>query len=349
MSLAEKLVRHPKRIVFPEGTNPQVVRAAARYAHLRLGPVVLLGKPDLVKKQAKMQKVDLDRVMVLDPVHGQDRQMFVDHLRTQEGGEKLKLSAIQDKLSDPILYATLMLRFNQVDGLVAGVGAYSGSVLRPLIKMIPRLPQFSRISSATILECPDKTTGDQGLLIAGDAAVVPTPKTEELAATAVGLAALKLQLTGRKARVALLSYSTKGSAAVNEETRKIVEATKKAQALAAKIGIKADIDGELQIDAALNPGKAKLKAPGSPVAGRADCLVFPDLGAGNIAIKSIQQFGNVRTYGNILLGLRLPAAEISRGADEEEVLGVAAIVGLLAVEYRKLYPEPNVPDSARNH
>ncbi|NBT90403.1 MAG: phosphate acetyltransferase, partial [Verrucomicrobia bacterium] len=141
----------------------------------------------------------------------------------------------------------------------------------------------------------------------------------------------------------------KGSAAVNEETRKIVEATKKAQALAAKIGIKADIDGELQIDAALNPGKAKLKAPGSPVAGRADCLVFPDLGAGNIAIKSIQQFGNVRTYGNILLGLRLPAAEISRGADEEEVLGVAAIVGLLAVEYRKLYPEPNVPDSARNH
>ena len=162
LSLAEKLVRHPKRIVFPEGTNPQVVRAAARYAHLRLGPVVLLGKPDLVKKQAKMQKVDLDRVMVLDPVHGQDRQMFIDHFRMQEGNEKLKLSVIQDRLSDPILYATLMLRFNQVDGLVAGVGAYSGSVLRPLIKMIPRLPQFTRISSATILECPDKTVGDGG-------------------------------------------------------------------------------------------------------------------------------------------------------------------------------------------
>ena len=128
LSLAEKLVRHPKRIVFPEGTNPQVVRAAGRYAHLRLGPVVLLGKPDLVKKQAKMQKVDLDRVMVLDPVHGQDRQMFIDHLRMQEGYEKVKLSAIQDRISDPIIYATLMLRFNQVDGLVAGVGAYSGSV-----------------------------------------------------------------------------------------------------------------------------------------------------------------------------------------------------------------------------
>ncbi|MEY5062271.1 MAG: hypothetical protein RLZZ112_235, partial [Verrucomicrobiota bacterium] len=92
-----------------------------------------------------------------------------------------------------------------------------------------------------------------------------------------------------------------------------------------------------------------LKAAGSPVAGRADCLVFPDLSSGNIAIKAIQQFGNVRTYGNILLGLRLPAAEISRGADEEEVLGVAAIVGLLAVEYRKLYPEPNSPESARTH
>ncbi|NBR63486.1 MAG: phosphate acetyltransferase, partial [Verrucomicrobia bacterium] len=140
LSLAEKLVRHPKRIVFPEGTNPQVVRAAAHYARLRLGPVVLLGKPELIRKQAKIQKVDLDRVMLLDPVHGQDRQMFVDHLRGQAGNEKLRLGAIQDRLSDPILYATLMLRFNQVDGLVAGVGAYSGSVLRPLIKMIPRLP-----------------------------------------------------------------------------------------------------------------------------------------------------------------------------------------------------------------
>ena len=345
LSLAEKLVRHPKRIVFPEGTNPQVVRAAARFAHLRLGPVVLLGKPDLVKKQAKIQKVDLDRVMVLDPVRGQDREIFVDHLRTQAGNEKLKLSVIHDRLSDPILYATLMLRFNQVDGLVAGVGAYSGSVLRPLIKMIPRLPQFSRISSATILECPDKAVGDGGILIAGDAAVVPTPKPEELAATAVGLAALKLQLTGRRARVALLSYSTKGSAAVNEEIQRVIDATKKAQHLATKLGIKADIDGELQIDAALNPAKAKLKAAESPVAGRADCLVFPDLNAGNIAIKSIQQFGNVRTYGNILLGLRLPAAEISRGADEEEVLGVAAIVGLFAVEYRKLHPEPSAPAS----
>jgi phosphate acetyltransferase len=197
------------------------------------------------------------------------------------------------------------------------------------------------------LECPDKTVGDQGLLVAGDAAVVPTPKTDELAATAVGLAALKLQLTGRRPRVALLSYSTKGSASITDETKKVVEATKKAQQLAAKIGIKADIDGELQIDAALNPAKAKLKAAGSAVAGRADCLVFPDLSSGNIAIKSTQQFGNVRTYGNILLGLRLPAAEISRGADEEEVLGVAAIVGLLAVEYRKLYPEPSIPAGLR--
>ena len=348
LSLAEKLVRHPKRIVFPEGTNPQVVRAAAHYARLRLGPVVLLGKPELIRRQAKIQRVDLDRVMLLDPVHGQDRQMFVDHLRGHAGNEKLRLGAIQDRLSDPILYATLMLRFNQVDGLVAGVGAYSGSVLRPLIKMIPRLPQFSRISSATILECPDKTVGDGGLLIAGDAAVVPTPKAEELAATAVGLAALKLQLTGRRARVALLSYSTKGSAAANEEIRKVTEATRKAQQLASKIGVKADIDGELQIDAALHPAKAKLKAAGSPVAGRADCLVFPDLSAGNICIKAIQQFGNVRTYGNILLGLRLPAAEISRGADEQEVLGVAAIVGLLAVEYRKLYPEPSAPSESRN-
>lgn len=131
LSVAEKLVRHPKRIVFPEGTNPQVVRAAARYAHLRLGPVVLLGQPDLIRRQAKTQKVDLDRVMVLDPVEGQDRQMFKDHLRSEPGAAKLKLSAIDDYISDPIVYGTLMLRFGQVDGLVAGVGAYSGSVLRP--------------------------------------------------------------------------------------------------------------------------------------------------------------------------------------------------------------------------
>jgi len=347
LSIAEKLVRHPKRIVFPEGTNPQVVRAAARYAHLRLGPVVLLGQPDLIRRQAKTQKVDLDRVMVLDPVEGQDRQMFKDHLRSEPGAAKLKLSAIDDYISDPIVYGTLMLRFGQVDGLVAGVGAYSGSVLRPLIRMIPRLPHIYRISSATILECPDKTLGDGGLLVAGDAAVVPSPKAEELASTAVGLARLKMQITGRRARVGLLSYSTKGSAALSDETGKVIQAVKKAQALAERIGLRADFDGEMQIDAALDPLKAKLKAPGSPVAGRADCLVFPDLNAGNIAIKSIQRFGAVKTYGNILLGLRLPAAEISRGADEEEVLGVAAIIGLLAVEYRNLYPEPLSPMVAR--
>lgn len=347
LSLAEKLVAHPKRIVFPEGTNPQVVRAAARYAHLRLGPVVLLGEPGLVRRQAKMQKVDLDRVMVLDPVEGQDRQMFKDHLRTEASGTKLTLSQIDDYLSDPIVYGTLMLRFGQVDGLVAGVGAYSGNVLRPLIRMIPRLPHISRISSATVLECPRSDTGDGGLLLAGDAAVVPNPTSDELAATAVGLAGLKARLTGRKARVALLSYSTKGSAGLSEATAKVMEATKKAQSLASRIGLKADFDGEMQLDAALDPQKASLKAPQSTVAGRADCLVFPDLNSGNIAIKSIQHFGGVRTYGNILLGLRLPAAEISRGADEEEVLGVAAIVGLLAVEYRRLYPEPNSPSVAR--
>ena len=130
LSLAEKLVRHPKRIVFPEGTNPQVVRAAARYAHLRLGPVVLLGKPDLIKRQAKIQKVDLDRVMLLDPVHGQDRQMFVDHFRAQEGNEKIKLNVIHDRLSDPILYATLMLRFNQVDRKSTRLNSSHSSVSR---------------------------------------------------------------------------------------------------------------------------------------------------------------------------------------------------------------------------
>jgi phosphate acetyltransferase len=273
--------------------------------------------------------------------------MFKDHLRTEASGTKLTLSQIDDYLSDPIVYGTLMLRFGQVDGLVAGVGAYSGNVLRPLIRMIPRLPHISRISSATILECSRSDTGDGGLLLAGDAAVVPTPTSDELAATAVGLAGLKARLTGRNARVALLSYSTKGSAGLSEATAKVIEATKKAQTLANRIGLKADFDGEMQLDAALDPQKASLKAPQSTVAGRADCLVFPDLNSGNIAIKSIQHFGGVKTYGNILLGLRLPAAEISRGADEEEVLGVAAIVGLLAVEYRRLYPEPNSPSVAR--
>jgi len=343
LSLAEKLVKHPKRIVFPEGTNPQVVRAASRYAQMRMGPVVLLGQPDLIRRQAKTQKVELDRVMLLDPVEGQDRQMFKDYLRSEAQGGKLKLSEIDDMLSDPIVYGTLMLRFGQVDGLVAGVGAYSGNVLRPLIRMIPRLPHISRISSATLLECEDGKTGDNGILVVGDAAVVPRPKAEELAATAVGLAGLKKRLTGRNARVALLSYSTRGSATLSEDTGKVIEATKKARELAEQIGLPGEFDGEMQLDAALDPKKAKLKIAGSPVAGRADCLVFPDLNSGNIAVKSIQHFGRVRTYGNILLGMRLPAAEISRGADEEEVLGVAAIVGILAVEYRKLYPEPASP------
>jgi phosphate acetyltransferase len=334
----EKLQRHPKRIIFPEGGDLRVLQAAAEYVNLRLGPAVVLGDREEIHALATAHAISLRHILIIDPKHASDMPVFVAKLQTLPRYKGIADEDARNILLNPNYFATMMLQNGQCDGLVAGAGEFSGNILRPLFQLIKPLPGVKSISSCMVMEIPDCEYGDQGTFFFADAGVIPAPTVEQLANIAVETAKLRRQLTGKVPRVAFLSYSTKGSAQT-KDTEKIVAATALARQRARESGLEAEIDGEMQVDAALIPEVAAVKAPGSTVAGRADVLIFPDLNAANISVKLVQRLAKARAYGQILIGLDKPAAELSRGSGVDDILGVAAIVALQAIEYRKLYPE----------
>ena len=238
----------------------------------------------------------------------------------------------------PNHFGAMMVALHQADGIISGVNETSGSVLRPLFQIIKVAPQTTTASSCMVMEVEDSRFGEQGVVFMADCGVIPDPSVEQLADIAVSTAQLAKQLLGTRPRVALLSYSTKGSA-THPSIGKVQAATALAQQKAGQKMIEADFDGELQVDAALVPEIAARKVPDSQVAGRANVLIFPDLNAGNIASKLIQHVARANAYGQILLGLDRPAADVSRGSNAHDILGVAAIVGLQSIEYNILYPD----------
>jgi phosphate acetyltransferase len=226
---------------------------------------------------------------------------------------------------------------HQADGLVSGTNQITGSVLRPLFQIIKVAPTTTTASSCMVMEIEDTRFGENGILFMADCGVIPEPTVEQLADIAVSTAQLARQILGTRPRVALLSFSTKGSAR-HPSIGRVQAATALAEKKAHEQRIEADFDGELQVDAALVPEIATRKLPDSKVAGQATVLIFPDLNSGNIASKLIQHVARANAYGQILLGLDRPAADVSRGSNAHDILGVAAIVGLQSIEYTKLYP-----------
>jgi phosphate acetyltransferase len=334
----DKLRNHPKRVVFPEGAVPRVLAAAAEFVQLQLGTAVLLGKKDEVEAAAAKAKISLNKILVVDPEQGADLPLFIKRLEGLARYKGIADTDAQKIVTNPNYYGALMLQNGQVDGLVGGATSNSGSILRPLFQLIKPLPGVKSISSCVVLQVPSDKYGEKGVFTFADCGVIPNPNVDQLATIASESARLFRQLTGALPRVAMLSYSTKGSAQT-QDTEKIVAATALArQAFFDKKQI-GEVDGELQVDTALIKEIAEIKAPGSPVAGHANVLVFPDLNSGNIAVKLVHRLTGGEAYGQILLGLDKPAADLSRGASVHEIVGVAAIVSLQAIEYRRLYPE----------
>jgi len=337
-SVFEKLRNHPKRIVFPEGTEPQVIAAAAEFVHLRLGIAVLLGKRDEVEDAIKKARVPTEKILIIDPEKAADLPLFIRRLESLNRYRNIAEVDARKIVTNPNYFGAMMLQNGQVDGLVGGAASNSGSILRPLFQLIKPLPGIKSISSCVVLQVPDLESGEKGVFTFADCGVIPNPNVDQLAMIATESARLFRQLTGGIPRVAMLSYSTKGSAQT-QDTEKIVAATALAKQQMFDKDQAGEIDGELQVDTALIKEIAEIKAPGSPVAGQANVLVFPDLNSGNIAVKLVHRLAGGEAYGQILLGLEKPAADLSRGASVHEIVGVAAIVSLQAIEYRRLYPE----------
>ena len=336
-SVFEKLMRHPKRIVFPEGTEPRILQAAARFVKLGLGAPILLGKIEEIQKAAARESVDLARIGIIDPATASDLEILTGRLEKLRHYRDLGRSATREILLQPNYFAAMMTQYGQADALVGGASVYPGALLRPLIKLIKPLEGGSSISSCIILEVPDKRFGENGLMLFADCAVIPAPTIDQLAVIAVQTGRICRQLTGTTPRIAMLSFSTKGSAKM-PATEKVAAATALARQKAESEQLDMEIDGELQADTALLSDPAERKSvAASLVAGRANVFIFPDLNSGNIAVKLVKHLAAAETYGQVLLGLSKPCAHISRAASVEDILGVAAIVGLQAIEYHRLY------------
>ena len=342
-SVYAKLRRHPKRIVFPDGSDPRVIRAARTFNDRGLGVAVLIGNRQEIRRVAASNEVSLEKVAIVDPETSSEMPRFIQLAGSLERYRKIGAGDLMETLLKPNYFAAMMLQNGLVDGLVGGVSSYSGSLFRPLLQLIKPLPHASVISSAMIVELQRQELGDNGVLFFADCGIVPEPTVDQLASIGVQTGMLARQVFGSRPRIAYLSFSTHGSAS-HQTASKMAAAAVQARDLALRIGGGAgmdemmEIDGELQADTALDPLVAKIKLPESTVAGRANVLIFPDLNSGNIAAKLVQQLAGARVYGQIILGLTRPAAELSRGIHSEDITSIAAIIGLQAVEYRKLYP-----------
>ncbi|MEI8107748.1 MAG: phosphate acyltransferase [Verrucomicrobiota bacterium] len=334
----EKLRRHPKRVVFTEGTEPRVLHAASRFAQLQLGAPVVLGKRLEIEAIALQEKIDIDHIGIIDPSTSSELPAFISRLEKLKRYHNLGPDAATQLLSNPHYFAAMMVQYALVDGLITGARETASSSLRPLIQLIKPLPTTSSISSCMMLDLSHPRHGERGVMFFADCAVIPEPSVEQLAEIAVQTGTICRQMTGNKPRIAMLSFSTKSSADL-ASPRKMAAATALARQKIRDQRLEMEVDGELQADTALLTELAHRKAPHSLVAGHANVLIFPDLNSGNISSKLVQHLAGAETYGQILLGLTKPCADLSRGASIENILGVAAIIGLQAIDFRNLYPD----------
>jgi len=287
-------------------------------------------------------KISLEGVRIINPAMSEDFENFAARLYRVRREKGLRQTEAREAMLQPNFYGTMMLAMHQADGLISGASHITGSVLRPLFQIVRAAPDIGAISGCMVMEVEDMRIGENGVLFMADCGVIPEPTVDQLADIAVSTARLARHMLGVRPRVALLSFSTKGSAA-HSSIGKMQAATAQARNKASQLNVEADFDGELQVDAAMVPEIAVRKLADSKVAGRANVLIFPDLNSGNIASKLLGVIGHASCYGQILLGLNRPAADVSRGSSAHDILGVAAIVGVQATDYQKLYPGADGP------
>lgn len=312
-----------KRIVLPEGNEPRTIRAVERIVDREICPITLLGKPAEIREAAEdagVKRLD-DRVEIIDPLESKELDRYADAVVEVRKGKRGGITpevARQWLNESPIHFGTVMVQVNDADGLVSGAVHSTGDTIRPALQIIRVRPDVGTASSVFFMALKDR------VLIYGDCAIVPNPNAQELAAIALS-SARTARAFGIEPRVALLSYST-GTSGAGESVDKVIEATK----LVKERNPDFLIDGPLQYDAAIDPEVGKLKQPDSPVAGRANVLVFPDLDAGNIAYKAVQRSAGALAIGPVLQGLNKPVNDLSRGCTVDDIVYTVAVTAIQA-------------------
>ena len=328
--LIERARADRQTIVLPETEDPRTVEAAREVIDRGIADVIVLGSP----KRLAEHGVDLHGIPIVDPATYPKRELMAQTLYEIRKSRGLTLEEAHSLLDDPLYFGTMMVKMGEADGMVAGSLHATADVLRPALRILHTAPGVDYFSSTFIMFVPNRELGDHGRFAFADCAVNDDPTTEQLADIAIATARTFKSLLRAEPRVAMLSYSTYGSAKGHlvDKARDAVEIVR---AKAPEIVI----DGELQLDAAVIPEVAHLKAPGSPVAGRANVLIFPSLESGNIGYKLAERMGGAKAFGPISQGLGAPVSDLSRGCTAKGIVGVVAITAIQAQDMKRVNQE----------
>lgn len=314
-----------KKIVLPEGNEERNIAAAQKINELGLAYPILVGNKSEIDSKAKELSVDLSGIEIIDPDESANLDKYIEAFYELRKNKGMTMEKADKIVRDPLYFATMMVKLDDADGMVSGAVHTTGDLLRPGLQIIKTAPGVSVVSSFFIMQVPGSTYGDNGTLLFADCAVNPNPNEDELAAIAIATAETAKGLCNMDPKVAMLSFSTMGSAS-HEVVDKVRNATQKARELRPDL----DIDGELQLDASIVEKVAAQKAPNSKVAGKANVLVFPDLQAGNIGYKLVQRFANATAIGPVCQGFAKPINDLSRGCSSDDIVNVVALTAVQA-------------------
>lgn len=336
MNLLEHIVARAKsdkqRIVLPEATEERTLRAADRVLADDIANLILIGNPEELKTLAEKWNLhNIDKATIVDPENNPKAEEYATLLAELRKKKGMTIEQARELVKNPLYLGCMIIKTEGADGQISGALSTTGDTLRPALQIIKCAPGVTCVSGAMLMLTHEHQYGDDGIIVMGDVAVTPVPTADQLAQIAVCTAQTARSVAGiQDPRVAMLSFSTKGSAS-HEVVDKVVEATRLAHEMAPEL----KLDGELQADAALVPAVGEKKAPGSQIAGHANVLVVPNLEVGNISYKLVQRLGDAIAIGPILQGIARPVNDLSRGCSVEDIYYMVAITACQAMDAKK--------------
>ena len=323
--IKEKARKDIKTIILPEATDERILKATEMVKKEKYAKIILLGNEEQIKQIAQEKEIDINGTQIIDPEKSEKSEEYATELYELRKAKGMTEEKAKELIKEPIYYGMMMLKQGNADGLVSGATHSTSDTLRPALQILKTAPGTKLVSAFFIMVVPDCKYGANGTFIFADSGLNEEPDSEALSEIAISSSKSFEKLVGEDAKVAMLSYSTYGSAH-SASTEKVIEATNKVKEKEPNLLV----DGELQLDAAIIPEVAEFKAKGSPLKGQANVLIFPDLGAGNIGYKLVQRLAKAEAYGPLCQGIAKPVNDLSRGCSAKDVAGVVAITAVQA-------------------